>query len=104
MLWAVVWILLGVGTLVGAFFLGRDLLRRGGRLLEALEEAGSVLEALDAKVSELDAARAEAEPYAPDKESALARLAELREVREDRATARRLRREATIESWRALTR
>lgn len=104
MLWATVWILLAVGTLVGAFYLGRDVLRRGRRLLETLDEAGSVLEELDAKVTELDATRAAAEPYASDKASALARLAELREVREDRAVARRLRREATIASWRELTR
>lgn len=104
MLWAAVWITLGVGTLVGAFFLGRDLFRRGSRLLAALEEAGSVLEDLDAKVTELDASRAAAEPYASDKASAQARLAELREIRENRAAARQARREATIASWRELTR
>ena len=104
MLWAAVWTVLGVGTLVGAFFLGRDVLRRGGRLLAALEEAGVVLERLDAKVTELDAARVDAAPYANDRASALARLAELREIRENRAAARRTRREATIDSWRQLTR
>lgn len=104
MLWGTVWTLLVVGTLVGAFYLGRDVLRRGGRLLAALEEAGLVLEELDAKVTELDATRAAAEPYATDKASALARLAELRAIREDRAEVRHARRQATILSWRELTR
>ena len=104
MLWAVVWTVLGVGTLVGAFFLGRDVLRRGMRLVRALEEAAGVLETLDARVTELEALTAEVEPYAADEPAARARLAELREVREERAEARRARRAATIESWRALTR
>ena len=104
MLWALVWTTLVVGSLVGAFFLVRDVLRRSGRLVRALEEAGVVLERLDAKIAELDTARTEAEPYASDRASALARLAELRAVREDRAAARRARRAATIASWRELTR
>lgn len=104
MLWATVWIVLGVGTLVGAFFLGRDVLRRGARLMAALEEAAGALELLDAKVTELEALQVEAEPYAPDEAAARARLEELRTVREERAAARQARRAATIASWRALTR
>lgn len=104
MLWAVVWTLLGVGTLVGAFFLGRDVLRRGTRLMTALEEAGSALALLDEKVTELESLHVEPEPYAPDEPAARARLAELRTVREERAAARRERRAATIAAWQELTR
>ncbi len=104
MLWGVVWVVLAAGTLVGAFFLGRDLLRRGGRLMVALEEAGDVVAALEAKVAELDAQRQEPEPYAPDAAAARARREELRAVREDRARRRQERHLATLESWRQLTR
>ena len=104
MLWATVWTVLVVGTLVGAFFLGRDLLRRGGRLLAALEEASEAVATLESKVAELDALRTEPEPYAPDPATARARRAELGELKAARARARHEKRLATIESWRQLTR
>lgn len=103
MTWFLVWTALVVGTLVGAFLLGRDLLRRGKRLLGALEESDEVMARLDAKVAELEALRPEPEPWAPDPETARARRAELRERREARTRERRARHEATIETWRRLT-
>jgi len=104
MVWVVVWVVLVAGTLTGAFFLGRDLLRRGGRVMAALEEANEVVATLEAKVAELDAQRPELEPYAPDVATARARREELRAVREDRVRRRQERHLATIESWRQLTR
>lgn len=104
MLWATVWTVLVVGTLVGAFYLGRDVLRRGARTMEALDEAARVVEQLESKVAELDAVRAQPEPFAPDVETARARREELRELREERARRRHEKHLTTIESWRRLTR
>lgn len=102
--WGGVWVVLGVGTLVGAFFLGRDVLRRGGRLMTALEEASAVVATLESKVAELDSLRTEPEPYAPDAATARRRREELRELGEERARRRHEKRLETIESWRRLTR
>ncbi|NLF05727.1 MAG: hypothetical protein GX593_12105 [Actinomycetales bacterium] len=104
MLWFSVWTVLVAGTLVGAFFLGRDVLRRGGRLMTALEEASGVVATLESKVAELDSLRTEPKPYAPDAATARKRREELRELGEERARKRHEKRLATIESWRQLTR
>jgi len=103
-LWATVWTVLVVATLVGAFYLGRDVLRRGGRLMTALGEASEVVETLEARVAELDALRPEPDPFAPDAATARARREELRSRRADRARRRHEKHLATIESWRGLTR
>ena len=48
MLWFSVWFVLVVGTLVGAFVLGRRLWRSARGLLRELENASALLERLDA--------------------------------------------------------
>lgn len=104
MVWVIVWVVLVVGTGVGAFFLARDVLRRAGRTMSALDEASQVVATLETKVAELDAVRPPTEPYAPDEKSARARREELRAVREERRRLRQERHATTIASWRELTR
>jgi len=57
MIWWLTWSVLVVGTLVGAFFLGRSLWRRGVALGRELSRAGEVAGQLSDRVGELEAAR-----------------------------------------------
>jgi hypothetical protein len=58
MIWASVWTALVIGTLLGAFFLGRSLWRRGRALGHELARAGAAAERLSERVAELEDARA----------------------------------------------
>jgi biopolymer transport protein ExbB/TolQ len=104
MVWVVVWVVLVLGTLVGAFFLGRDLWRRARALVRELERASQVLGELAEHASTLAEQAQEAERAAraareavllPEPEQARAR------VRRER---RRARDRAVRETWKAYTR
>jgi hypothetical protein len=106
MVWFTVWTLLVLGTLGGAFLLGRDLWRKGGVLLAEVERAGGVA----GKIADRADVLAAAAPPRPTHDLLTgravhrARLAELRAVRAEQREARRLRHERTVLGWRAYTR
>ena len=106
MVWVVVWSVLVVGTLVGAFFLGRDLWRRFRALVAELREASEVLGQLAEQAQEAErAARAAREAaLLPDPDEARDRWAVLREQARERRDRRRERDRRTREGWRAYTR
>jgi hypothetical protein len=56
-IWWFVWTVLVVGTIAGAFFLGRSLWRRSVALGRELARAGRTAEQLSDRVAELQAAR-----------------------------------------------
>src|SRR6478609_6917928 len=100
MVWVVVWSVLVVGTLVGAFFLGRDLWRRfRGQLAE---HASTLAE--QAQEAERAARAAREAALLPDPEEARDRWALLREQAAERRERRRERDRRTREGWRAYTR
>ncbi|HEY0217493.1 MAG TPA: hypothetical protein VGC57_13980 [Cellulomonas sp.] len=111
MVWVVVWCVLAGGTLVGAFFLGRDLWRRGRALLAELERASRVLGELAETTGRLAEQAREAERAAaavtellPDREEARTRWAVLRAEAAERKDRRHERDRATRQRWRSYTR
>lgn len=113
MVWVVVWTVLVVGALVGAFVLGRDLWRRFRALVAELEHASEVLGELAAHASTLAEQAQEAERAAraareavllPDPDGARRRWSQLREEAAVRRERRRERDRATREGWRAYSR
>lgn len=107
MLWFWVWTLLIIGTLVGAFFLGRHVFRSGKALLAEVGRAGEQLGALGQRVSELEAS-APQHPVRPvdlaDRTAARRGWDEVGEVRAERRRRRRLRYRRTYERWRSFSR
>lgn len=106
MLWFTVWTLLVLGTLVGAFFLGRDLYRKGRRLLAELGRASEVFGEIAARGEE----RAEqlvltapAPVDLTDPEPARARHALAAQATARRRAARQARHEAVYARWRSFT-
>lgn len=106
MLWFTVWTLLVLGTLAGAFLLGRDLYRKGRRLLAELDRASQVF----AEVAERSEERAAALPLTTptpvdltDPEPARARRALGAEDTARRRAARQARHEAAYARWRSFT-
>lgn len=106
MLWFSVWSVLVVGTLVGAFFLGRRLWRSGLALGRELANAAQTWEQLADRLAELQALAAEhpvdtgptvLSPRGPLVE----RRAALREQRLARRAEREQRHWRTRQSWRA---
>ena len=95
-MWWAVWTTLIVGTLIGAFFLLRDVYRRGTALLGELGRATEVFEALDP-----DREVPVTAPAPADFDLAVARerWAASREVTERRRARREERRRATRERW-----
>ena len=108
MLWFTVWTVLVLGTLVGAFFLLRDLWRRGKALLAELERAGEVADRLAERAEELREEMAARSPLHPvvldDPTPARERRAALAPLREARAARRAARHDAAYARWRALSR
>lgn len=113
MVWVVVWVVLVLGTLVGAFFLGRDLWRRARALVRELERASQVLGELAEHASALAEQAQEAERAAraareavllPEPEQARARWAEVRAQARVRRERRHARDRAVRETWKAYTR
>ncbi|WP_169165434.1 hypothetical protein [Cellulomonas taurus] len=111
MIWWLLWAVLVIGTLVGAFFLGRSLWRKGRALLVELDRAATVLGELAETTGRLAEEAREAERAAlaaaqalPTRESARAQWAANRKRIEGRKAARAIRDAATRERWRDLSR
>ena len=110
MLWFSVWTLLVIGTLVGAFFLGRHVYRSGRALITEAGRAAELAAVLADRVTELETTAQErpAHPVRPvgldDRPEAQARWAQAGVVREARRSRRRERFRATYEKWRSLSR
>lgn len=105
-MWFWIWTVLVLGTLVGAFFLGRRLWRQTVALGHELGRAGAVLAELSERAAELEAIAAR---QAPDTSSTVfsdvgplrARRAQLQERAAARRVARQERHRATVRGWRA---
>lgn len=108
MLWFTVWTVLVVGTLVGAFFLGRYLYRSGRALLAELGRAADVVAAVAERAEELGEAAQARAALAPvsltDPEPARARRAVAAIATERRRAARAARHEDAYRRWRAFSR
>ncbi len=109
MQWIVLWSVLVVGTLVGAFFLGRSLWRRGKALLAELDRASQVMgelaEASARLAEQAETAARAVEPTDPfDAEEARRRWRAVGQERAARTERRAERHERTYARWRALTR
>ena len=107
--WVVVWPVLVVGTLVGAFFLGRDLWRRGVRLGHAVSGASDAVTRLSAHADELADAARDAHPVPPvalvrDTEGLRADLAAARAARDRRLDERHARYRQVMARWRDIWR
>ncbi|GAB2469854.1 hypothetical protein [Xylanimonas ulmi] len=103
-MWWLVWGVLVVGTLVGAFFLGRDLWRKAVRLGHALGAASQELGDASARVADaVERAQANPADTSPtvfdDITELRQRVAEQRSARAERAAARRERQLATARGW-----
>lgn len=105
-LWFAVWSVLVVGTLVGGFFLVRDLWRRTKALFAALEELTDVLDRLDRQAAALaDQVGTVPRPVElGDPGPARGRVLEARVVRAGRARRRADRHEAAYRRWWTLVR
>ena len=103
MVWVIVWTSLVLGTLAGAFVLGRDLWRKGRALLAELARAGEVAGAHVETAAPAAVAPARG-GLLTDRAVHRARVAELRAARAVRREARQVRHERTVLGWRAYTR
>jgi len=103
MLWFAVWTVLVVGTLVGAFFLGRDLWRKAGALLSELGRATDAFGRL-ADVTAPDGVLPIHAELFDDRAALRSRVDELRAARRERAALRAERHVATFARWRAYSR
>lgn len=104
MLWFIVWTLLVLGTVAGAFFLGRDLWRKGKALVAELGRAGEMAGALADRADALAAATPEHVPshdLFTERTVPRDRLAQLSDERAQRRELRRLRNARTVAGWRA---
>lgn len=111
-MWVALWAVLVVGTGVGAFLLGRDLLRKGRGLVAEIDRSAEVLDLLDARLVELGETMASV-PQPPvlletdptERELRRSALRATRErLREARAAATQLRADAAFARWRSMTR
>lgn len=108
MLWFTVWTLLVVGTLVGAFFLGRHLYRSARALIAELGRAADVFSQVADRAEELADAARDRSPLTPvdlsDPEPARARRADAAVATHRRRQTRAARHEAAYERWRSFSR
>jgi hypothetical protein len=108
MLWFTVWTLLVLGTLTGAFFLGRDLWRKATALGHELRRASDAVAQLSEKVAALAEATADVEQARAtlfdDKEPLRERLTQVRRAGAARASVRAARHQETFARWRAYSR
>jgi hypothetical protein len=103
-MWGWIWAGLVVGTLVGAFFLGRRLWRAGVRTMREASRAGELLgsaaDRVSAAVAEAEAHRVDTSPTLFDDPVLLReRVAERRRLKAERAAVRRDRQAATWRRW-----
>ena len=106
-LWFTVWTVLVLATLAGAFWLGRDLWRKGKALLAELEHAGDLADRMADRADELTAAAQGARPrhaVLDDPDEHRARLDDLQARRAVRRAERDARHAVTHTRWRAYTR
>jgi len=104
-LWFTVWSVLVVGTLVGAFFLGRSLYRVGRDLLAELERVTDALDRLTERSAALAAAATTPAPVdLMDPEPARARLAQARPETFRRRERRADRHAQTYRRWQSFVR
>ncbi|PVU81723.1 hypothetical protein DDP54_14015 (plasmid) [Cellulomonas sp. WB94] len=107
MLWFAVWTVLVVGTLLGAFFLGRDLWRKAGALLSELGRAadafGRLADATEQAATPDGVPPIHAQLF-DDRAALRLRVDELRAARRERAALRAERHVATFARWRAYSR
>ncbi|RXR24855.1 hypothetical protein EQW78_06980 [Oerskovia turbata] len=104
-MWFIVWSVLVVGTLVGAFFLGRDLWRKARALLSQMSESALVMDRFAQRTDEVTAALAASQastaPTLFDDPVLLhERVEELRAQRAERRAQRRTRNQVTWDRWR----
>ena len=108
MLWFTVWTLLVLGTLTGAFFLGRDLWRKATALGAELHRASDAVAQLSEKAAALAEATADVEraraTLFDEKEPLRERLAQGRRAAAERASVRAARHQETFARWRAYSR
>jgi hypothetical protein len=107
MLWFAVWTVLVVGTLVGAFFLGRVLWRKAAALLSELCRAADALGRLGdatAQAAGPDSVPTMRAQLFDDRAALRSRVDELRTVRRERSLRRAERHVATRARWRAYSR
>lgn len=107
MLWFIVWTVLVVGALVGAFFLLRSVYRSARELVAEVGRAGAALAESTDRAAELADAQAAWTPspvILDDPEPARARRATTAQASARRRAARRARYEATYERWRSFSR
>ena len=103
-MWWLIWGVIVVGTLVGAFFLLRDLWRKAVTLGRALAEAAESFSAASQRIADaVEAAQATAPDTSPtlfdDPVELRERVTALREAKAGRAAARRARHWATARTW-----
>ncbi|HEY0117188.1 MAG TPA: hypothetical protein VGC04_00235 [Cellulomonas sp.] len=102
--WVVIWPVLVVGALVGAFFLGRDLWRRGLRLAHAASAASEAVGRLSDRQEELTSAARARHPVPPvafsrDLDDVRAGLAAARDVHDRRIDERHARYRLVMRRW-----
>ncbi len=103
--WVIVWPVLVVAALVGAFFLGRDLWRRGRAVVRAAAAASDAAARLTEHADERAAAARRAHPVPPvallrDRDELAAEFRDAQDARDRRADARRARNQETMQRWR----
>ncbi|GAA1409521.1 hypothetical protein [Oerskovia paurometabola] len=104
-MWFTIWSVLVVGTLVGAFFLGRDLWRKARAMFAQMSESALVMDRFAQRTDETTAALAASAPStAPtlfdDPVLLHERVEELRAQRAERRAGRRTRNKVTWDRWR----
>lgn len=105
MLWFTVWSLLVIGTLVGAFFLVREVYRSAKALLAELERLTDVLDRIAERSEALVATATTPAPVdLLDPEPARARLAGARLATARRRARKSDRHEEVYRRWQAFTR
>lgn len=110
MFWFLLWATLILATLIGAFFLGRNLWRRAKALLAEVERAAATLEQLQNRVEELTetleqaAAAAAAQRHElTDLAAARERVAEQKKRRATRRAERAASHDHTYSRWRVIS-
>lgn len=103
--WLLIWTVLILGTLLGAFLLGRSLYRAGKAFVSELDRAAEAAGALSDRAAELEGMATQPAPVVlDDLEPARARMAEARLRRLARRARRDERRARTYERWQSFVR
>lgn len=102
--WVVVWPVLVVAALVGAFFIGRDLWRRGKALTRAAARAADAASRFSERADELAQAARERNPVPPvallrDRADLVDDLEAARAARDRRLDERHARLRAVMAGW-----